>query len=139
MSSVATAIVRGGASEAARGLGARLRDQLAGNQASLVVAFASTDQPLGELLPALEGSFPGALVLGASTAGEFTEREEGTGGATAFAVSGDFRVFGGMGRGLETDLEGAIARALAAVPREVEGYPHRTAILLADGLAGVGE
>lgn len=123
----------------ARDLGGRLHDQLAGERASLVVVFGSTEQPLNELLPGLSASFDGAVVLGVSTAGEFTEREESSGATSAFAIAGDYRVFGGMGTGLTADLEGAVTRALAGIPAAVPGYPHRTAILLVDGLVGLGE
>jgi methyl-accepting chemotaxis protein len=139
MSTVATAITRGSATDVALGLAGRLRDQLAGERASLVLVFGSTAQPLTELLPGLSASFDGAVVLGVSTAGEFTEREESSGATSAFALAGDYRVFGGMGTGLKADLEGTVTRALAGLPTACEGYPHRTAILLMDGLVGLGE
>jgi methyl-accepting chemotaxis protein len=106
---------------------------------ALLVAFASTAQPLRDVLPALAAKYPDTLVIGTSTAGEFTEHEEGTGGTAAFAVAGDYRVFGGMGTRLSADLEGAVRQALAPIPRVVPGYDHRTAILFVDGLAGIGE
>ena len=45
----------------------------------------------------------------------------------------------GIGTGLRKDSEGALQAALAGLPTSVEGYPHRTAILLVDALAGNGE
>src|SRR6185436_2034845 len=70
MVKIATAIARGGAAEVARALHAAVEGQLGPERPALVVAFASTDQPLGERLPALAGGLRGAVVLGASTAGE---------------------------------------------------------------------
>src|SRR5262249_52132763 len=86
MVKIATAIARGGVAEVVRALHAAVEGQLGPERPALVVAFASTDQPLGELLPALAGGLRGAKVLGASTAGEFTESEEGTGATSVFAV-----------------------------------------------------
>lgn len=139
MTKVATAMVGGTAAEAARGLVARIEEQLGGEPPALVVAFASTAQPLGELLSALGRALPGARVIGASTTGEFTQEGDGNGAVSAFAVAGDYRVFAGMGTGIHESLEGAVEGALAGIPLSVAGYPHRTAILLVDGLAGVGE
>jgi methyl-accepting chemotaxis protein len=44
-----------------------------------------------------------------------------------------------MGTGLKQSPERAVEQALQGLPREVNGYAHRTAILLLDPLAGNGE
>jgi methyl-accepting chemotaxis protein len=87
----------------------------------------------------LSAGFPGAVALGASTAGEFTERGDAKGSVSVLAVAGDFRVFAGMGTGLRGNAERAIEQAIEGAPAAVEGYPHRTAVLLLDPLAGNGE
>jgi methyl-accepting chemotaxis protein len=45
----------------------------------------------------------------------------------------------GISDGLKDNAEHAVVRALASVPGELEGYSHRTALLLLDPLAGNGE
>lgn len=140
---VAVGIEKGSAAEAGRALAARIAEQLGARSPALVTLFASLSQPLDEVMAAfcaaLPPGRPAPVVLGASTAGEFTHEGDETGAVSAFAVSGDFRVFGGVGRPLAGSVEQAVTQALAGIPIEQEGYPHRTAILFIDGLAGAGE
>jgi methyl-accepting chemotaxis protein len=136
---IVTALASGDAIQAATSLAREARAKLAGVQPDLLVAFASTAQPLDGLMRKLAAEFPAATCLGASTAGEFTEERDAKGSAALFALAGDYKVFGGMGTGLQADAEGAIARALEGLPRQLHGYPHRTALLLLDPLAGNGE
>ena len=134
-----SAMSRATAPQAAHELVETLRSGLEGRAPKLVFVFASTRQPLAELVPIVAAAFPGSMLLGSSTAGEFTEKSEGTGAAVAVAISGDFQVFAGIGRNLANDTEGAAQRAIADIPSEQPGYPHRTGILLVDSLAGKGE
>ena len=136
---VATARTDGDARSAAEALAHALTEGLDGVSPSLVLFFASTKQPVAEVAPILVARFPDAVVLGCSTAGEFTESTEGGASLAGFALAGDFRVFGGFATGVERDPEAAVAAALADLPSSVEGFPHRTAVLLVDALAGHGE
>lgn len=116
-----------------------LVQQLAGEEPAVVLAFASPALPLERIAPELASRFPSASFLAASSAGEFTEEGERKRAMSAVAVAGDFKVFTGFARGLKADVEGAVARALEGLPREVRGYPYCTAILLLDPLSGTGE
>lgn len=136
---VATAIAEGTAGEVAKTLAASVKEQLGGDKPSLVFVFASTKQPLNELVPAFGDEFIGATFLGCSTAGEFTESGDKEGAASIFAVVGDFKIFSAIGTGLRDDVEGTITKLVSELPMEVEGYPHCTAVLLVDGLSGRGE
>ncbi|MBK8257512.1 MAG: FIST C-terminal domain-containing protein [Polyangiaceae bacterium] len=136
---VATAAANGSTSNAAHAVVSSLREGLAGEAPSLVTVFASTKQPLSELMPLMAAAFPGAVILGSSTAGEFTEKGDTKDGVSVAAVSGQFRVFAGMGTGLKEAPEKAVEQALDGIPQKVFGYPYRTAILLLDPLAGNGE
>lgn len=133
---VVTASATGTASEAAAKLVADLKRDLAGQAPALVMVFASTQQPLGEVAAPLAAAFTGAQVLGASTAGEFTERGETKGAVCAVAIAGAFKVYAGIGSGLQAQPERAVAQALEGLPRAVAGYPYRTGILLVDTMAG---
>src|SRR5262249_19054017 len=115
------------------------RAQLGDAEPRLLVAFASPELPLRELAPRLHAAFPEALLLSASTAGEFTEAGDAKGSVALFALAGDYRVMAGMAAGLAADVEGAVQRAVAELPASVPGYPCRTAILLLDPLAGSSE
>jgi methyl-accepting chemotaxis protein len=133
---VVTASAGGRASEAAKAIKAELSETLGGQTPALVMVFGSTSQPLADLAPILAEGFPGAMVLGASTAGEFTERGDTKGAVSAVAVAGAFKVFAGIGFGVRADPERAVAQALEGLPRGLQGYPHRTGILLIDTMAG---
>jgi methyl-accepting chemotaxis protein len=129
----------GSARDAVASLVREAMASLAGAPPVLVMAFASTAQPLGEVTALLTAAFPQATVLGASTAGEFIETGDAKRSVALFAVAGDFKVFGGMGTNLRASAERAVDATLEGVPHEVVGYPHRTGVLLLDPLSGNGE
>lgn len=136
---IATAVSGSKVQDAARELERDLRLQLDGARPALVMAFASTQQPLEELAPLLVERFAGATVLCASTAGELTERGDGKRSVCAVAVAGDLEVRAGIGVGLKADPEKAVRAALGDAPKSLEGKPHRTALVLLDPLSGNGE
>ena len=111
---VVTASATGSAAEAAGQLIAELKRGLAGDEPALVMVFASTEQPLGEVAAALTEAFAGSQVLGASTAGEFTERGDTKGAvcaiAVAVAVAGALKVYAGIGLGVHANPERATTR-----------------------------
>jgi methyl-accepting chemotaxis protein len=78
-------------------------------------------------------------VLGCSSAGAFTDQQEGPGAVSGFALAGDFAIRTGFGHGLAGDPKGAIARATFDMPPRLAGYPERTAIMLVDPFSGKGE
>jgi methyl-accepting chemotaxis protein len=136
---IATALAEGTTAEASDGLVTMLTAKLNGASPVLVLVFASTRQNLAEVLGAMNAAFPSASVLGASTAGEFTEERDTKGAVSALAVAGDFKVHAGLGLELRKDPEAAVRAALANAPADVPGYGHRTGILLLDPLSGAGE
>ncbi len=136
---MSTTIVSAATREAGGALIESLSDRLGTESPRLVFLFASPALGLGDLAARAHARFPGAVVLSASTSGEFTERGETRGGASALAVCGEHRAFGGIASGLKADPEGAVRRALEGLPLEVEGFPHCTAFLHVDALAGTGE
>ena len=136
---VATALAHGSSKDATGAVVAQVKKQLAGAQPALVLAFASTKQPLAEVMPTLRSEFAGATLLGSETSGEFTEKGDAKGSLVLFAVAGDFRAFAGMGTELGAGCEAAVTHATADLPPTVDGYPHRTCILLLDALSGNAE
>jgi len=136
---IVTALSHGTARQASARIVSEIRTGLDGRDPALVLVFASTEQPLAEVVANIVPEMGGATVLGASTAGEFTEAGDAKGAVCAFALSGDYRAFAGMGEGLKENAEEAVGRAIAGLPREVPAFPYRTGILLLDPLAGNGE
>lgn len=134
---IATATASGGPQEAANALVHALRDRLQGRSPAFIAVFPSTLQPLGEVARVLVDAFAGVVVVGASTAGEFTEKGDGKGTVVAFALAGDVSVHAGIGRGLHASAEDAVARALDSVPPRPADR-HRVAIVLLDPLSGRG-
>jgi methyl-accepting chemotaxis protein len=134
---VATALARGNAGQAAASLAASIRADI--ERPALAIVFASTAQPLEAMMAGIAKAFPDTVLIGTSTAGEFTEQEEANGSASMFAVAGDYRAHVGIGVGLKANTERAIIDCVAGLPKTMDGFPHRTAIVLIDGLAGVGE
>jgi hypothetical protein len=134
---VATGLARGSADDVAAALAKTVRDQV--EAPALAVVFGSTAQPLEPLMAGLTRALPNTALIGASTTGEFTEKEEANGSASIFAVGGDFKAHVGIGLGLKANTEQAIQDAISGLPKSVHGFAHRTAIMLIDGLAGVGE
>ena len=135
MSSIASARV---GKENVAGLIAALEAKLEGEPA-FVLAMASPAIPLVETMALLGKRFPNAKIIGTSTSGEFTEEGDGKESVAAIAVAGDYKVHVGLGRGLATSPETAVRDALAGQPATLDGYPHRTGIILLDPLAGHGE
>jgi methyl-accepting chemotaxis protein len=120
-------------------LAASLARELGEKKPALIVCFCSMKQPLAAVLSAVQRRFEGAAVVGSSTAGEFTETGEHPGAAVAVALVGDFKAHAAMAENAREDTDGAAKAVASALPARAEGYPHRTALLLFDGLAGVGE
>ncbi|MDB4938721.1 MAG: hypothetical protein JWP87_5693 [Labilithrix sp.] len=133
---VVTASATGSAEEAGAQLVVDLKRDLKGEEPALVMVFASTAQPLGDVASVVNEAFGSAQVLGASTAGEFTERGDTKGAVCAVAIAGAFKVYAGMATDVRAHPERAVAQALEGLPRALAGYPYRTGILLIDTMAG---
>ncbi len=110
-----------------------------GDAPALVMFFASSGYEFGVVIDPIKTIYPDALVLGSSTAGEFTERGDAKNAVAMFAISGDLEVRGSMAFHLEQDVERAVASATNGMPRSIDGYPHRSALLFLDPLAGQSE
>ena len=97
---IASALAAGTAAEAVDAVSTKVTERLEGAKPKLMLAFASTAQPLAEVARLLSARFPGTVTLAASTAGEFTEAGDAKGSLALFALDGDYRVFSGLGEGL---------------------------------------
>lgn len=122
-------------------LAAQIAKGLGGGAPDALIVFASPDQDHGALLQALKTSTGTAVLVGCSSAGEFTSDDSGTGMTCAVALRAPEMVFtASVGRGLRED------RASAA-ERMVEGFAglgagshrYRSALVLTDALAGFAD
>lgn len=105
-----------------------------------VLVFCSSAYEYEDEITGVRGVTGEAPLIGASTAGEFTETEAGEGGIAVVAIaSDDIAFYTGIGHGLSDDIHQAVEDAAADIPAEQADYPHRVGINLHDGLTGRGE
>lgn len=132
---VKTGLATGSAPDAA----AQIVRAVSSMQPSLLAVFASTRQSLPELAAALSSALKGTTIVSANTAGEITETGAARSSVSYFALSGDFKIHAGIGRGLSNDVRSAVTAALVGHPSAEPGYPHRVGLILLDALTGKGE
>jgi hypothetical protein len=109
-----------------------------GQEPQALMVFAAPSCDHGALLDELAAQFPGALVVGASSAGEFMNQDRGEGRVCALGLAGeDVRFAVGVGHDVLADAASA-ARQIAAGFSGLSDYtfPYRSALVMADALAG---
>jgi hypothetical protein len=121
---------------AGHALGRELWAGLSGPPDALIV-FAAPQYAHGSLLRALADECPVEVMIGASSAGEFTQLTQGEGTASALALkSTEIRFRAGVGHNLSEDPAAAAHEMVANFRGMAEPGVHRTALILADALAG---
>lgn len=102
------------------------------------IVFASPRHDHAALLRALKDSSRSGLLVGSSSAGQFTSGAHGEDLATALALRSSTMAFStGIGHGLRSDRHAAAKELVAGFQGPVaHGFPYRAALLLTDGLAG---
>ncbi|MBN1594314.1 FIST C-terminal domain-containing protein [candidate division FCPU426 bacterium] len=117
------------------------KQQLGSHKAGLVLVFASSKYDHGALLKSLRRELGQAPLLGCTTAGEFTEKKvvKESVALAVFSECPEYQFHVAMATGLNKDAAACVQKAAAALPAQPKDMPHRTAILLHDGLAGRGE
>jgi hypothetical protein len=134
----ASALAAGSASQVVSSGAIQLDAQL-GMRPEIIFAFASVAQPLNEVLQGLRQKYPRTLVVGASSAGEFSNREELKSATSLFALGGDIEAHAALGVGLRANAERAAASVHERLPKQIVGLKEQTAVVLLDPLAGVSE
>ncbi len=122
---------------AARELATKVRGAMDGSPDALIL-FASPAYDQGALVRAVHQACQPKVLVGASSAGEFTSETRGTGLVCALALqSSEMRFAAGIGRGVGGD-RAAAARAIVSTFRgAVESAPlFRSALVMTDALAG---
>jgi hypothetical protein len=124
--------------DAGRHLGEQVRSAFAGSAPDAVILFASSRFEHQKLLEAFVEVCEPKVLVGSSSAGEFTANERGEGTACALAIwSSDLRFAAGLGQGVSSDRENA-ARAVLSSFKGLETYQYgyRSALVMTDALAG---
>ncbi len=123
---------------AGRALGDEIRLGLKGESPDAVILFASTSHDYPRLLQELFDTCRPSILVGGSSAGEFTGGMVGQGAACAVALRApEMRFYASIGRGLRTDRVAA-ARELSAGLQGLHGHDFgfRSALVLTDAMAG---
>ena len=116
------------------------KEKLGDDHIDLSLVYSSTTYDLKEVVDAVRGATNKAPLIGASSAGEFTEEKVEKGSVAVSLLSSDeIKIFTTLAEGIQQDPEAATKEVVAKLPDNVEGYPYLTAILMIDGLSGVGE
>lgn len=137
MADAAIAQTHSSGRQAGLDIGTTVRAKLGASPDALVV-FASPDQDHQALLEALRESCSPQVMIGCSSAGEFTTDESGVGMTCAVALRGEDMQFSAtVARGLRTDRD-AVATTLAEGLRGAHSahFHYRSALVLTDALAG---
>ncbi|MBV9279837.1 MAG: FIST C-terminal domain-containing protein [Chloroflexi bacterium] len=130
-----------GSSEAGCDLGSQILEAFGGKAPQVLILFASPQHDHERLLRAVEASCHPEILVGCSTAGEFTTQAQTAGSACAVALrSEDMAFASGLGRGMRENCP-AVARDLVSSFRGMtcHTYPYRTALILTDALSGHAE
>ena len=123
---------------AGEALGSQIAAAFSDQRPDALIVFASSRYDFGKLLRTLEARSSPKVMVGCSSAGEFTSNAQGEGMACAVALrSPDMRFSAGIGRRMSHDR----ARAASDLVSSFNGlrtydYPFRSAVILADALTG---
>lgn len=122
-------------------LGRRIREGFRGAAPDAIIAFASAQHDYGKLLAVLAESAGTEVIVGSSSAGEFTHSTRGEGHVSALAVRSETMEFAvGVGCRLKED-PGKTAANVVSTFRGLTGSvrPYRAALVMSDALAGYAD
>lgn len=127
--------------EAGNFLGAKILEDLEGHSPDALIVFASSMHDYSQLLLAIEAACSPKVMVGCSSAGEFTCDAQGESSASAVALrSSEMRFAAGVGQHLRADREAAakdIVSSFAGLGNH--RYLFRSALVLTDALAGYAD
>lgn len=130
--------IQGGSDEAGADLGRQISAGFTPHSPDVVVVFASSRFDYERLLTSLSDACSPGVLVGSSSAGEFTGRHRGEGTACALAIrSTDIRASAGLGREVSRHPSKAAADAVASFQGVgANSFPYRSALVMTDALAG---
>ncbi len=123
---------------AGESLGRQVKERFGADAPDVLILFLSPKYDAPTLLRAVEAECHPGVMMGCSSAGEFTGQSQGVGQASAVAIrSTEMRFACGMGRGLQKDREAVAAKIVSSFQgngKYTLGYS--SALVLTDALAG---
>lgn len=127
--------------EAGRSLGRQISAGLRKAPVDALVLFASSRYDYAALLDGVHEHCQPHILIGCSSAGEFTSAVQSEGSACALGLHApDMQFAAGIGRGLGTDRVAAAKQLLSAFHGlTTHDYRYRTALILTDALAGYAD
>ena len=126
------------AQEAGAFLSEAIQQKLDGAKPDVVIVFASPEYAYSELLTALKHQCEPGILVGCSSAGEFSGCSGGNASVSVMAISSTTVLFNAvLGKGLRASQAGVV-RQVAPVftGSEHPDFPYRCALVLTDALAG---
>ncbi len=121
-------------------MGSQILQQMEGLRPHVVIVFLSSQFDYTQVLSSLQESCKPDILIGCSSAGEFTSAGSGTGCASALALySTEMRFSAGLGRGISGNVEQCAVSLFSSFQGMQENAPnfhYRSALLFADALSG---
>ena len=124
--------------EAGRAIARGIDEAFQGRPADALIVFASSRYDHSRLLRAIDGACHPKVMIGSSSAGEFTADSYDEGAVSAVALrSPDMRFHAAVARGLRGDRSAAAREMVHSFQGlDSHDYAHRAALVLTDALAG---
>lgn len=114
--------------------------KLGGKHPHLALLFLTGKYPFTEVSEGIKSIIGSVPVVGCTTAGAFTEDTIVEDGVTLALIASDtHHFFPSLGCKLAKDQIKTIKSATQNIPKKIEGFPYRSALLFLDGLIGKGE
>jgi hypothetical protein len=127
--------------EAGAFLAADVKQKLGGAQPDVLILFASPAFSYAALLAAIDQGCAPRLLVGCSSAGEFSGCATGNASASVMAIRADDILFrSALATGLRTDRGAALAALMPVFSgTQNTAFPYRSALVLTDALAGYAD
>jgi hypothetical protein len=123
---------------ASHALAESILEKLNGNRPDVLIVFASPEFDYQPLLAALDAACQPGLLVGCSSAGEFSGCATGNASVSVMAIRADDILFRArLGTGLRENSSGALKQVMPVFSgSEHPDFPYRNALVLTDALAG---
>lgn len=127
--------------EAGTQLAKSVSEQLSGAPPDVMIVFASPSYSFPALIDALHEQARPRILVGCSSAGEFSGCIAGNSSASVMAIRSDDILFNaGVGTGLRQDREASTKQLLPVFTADQhKDHPYRFALVLTDALAGYAD
>lgn len=125
-------------SKAGKEIAALINKQLDGKKPNVIIVFASSVYNYNELIKSIRTNCPTDILVGCSSAGEFTSKDFSSDAVSAVAISSDEIIFSaGLSQGITKD-RGKVTRELFNSLKGVDSvnYKYHSALIFADALSG---